>query len=309
LRLLRKTQFVLIVPLVLALLALLDWRYYRVGGWWLRLVPPLLACACFGVWTLVQLQFLGPGSFLANLAQTRQAAGGAIFVFDRDATLRALDYLAQVYGGLFLPALAYGLWRCRARTPHALCELLLVLLPAVWLCWYVISLGWPRYAFPAVVFGALAVARLLRDLFVGLMALRLRPAAWLVVGYAALVVVVPLLLSARLVFSPDRSAQTFAAYLDARVPQTALIETWEQELGLLTDHRYHYPPIELLDRAVRQTWLDGATLAYDGLAAQPPYVVVGPFGAWVQIYDPARLATEYSAEFVAGPYRLYRRNP
>jgi hypothetical protein len=52
-------------------------------------------------------------------------------------------------------ALAYGLWRCRARSASALAELPLVLLPTLWLAWYTISLGWPRYAFPAVALGAL----------------------------------------------------------------------------------------------------------------------------------------------------------
>ena len=61
LALVTKNQFVLIVPPVLVLLALLDWRYYRAGNWWLRLAPPVIACGCFGVWTLAQFQFFGRG--------------------------------------------------------------------------------------------------------------------------------------------------------------------------------------------------------------------------------------------------------
>jgi hypothetical protein len=308
LALVTKNQFVLIVPPTLALLALLDWAYYRAGSWWLRLAPLPLACACFGLWTLAQLGLLGPGGFMTNLTQMRQAAAGAIFVFDLDATLRAARYLAQVYGGLLIPALAYGLWRCRLRTAQALCELLAVLLPLLWISWFLISLGWPRYAFPAVIFGALAVARLIGDAYGWLWArARLRAVAWLLAAYSAAVLVLPLALTLRVVFSPDDSAQRFAAYLDAQVVQGLLVETWEPELGLLTDHLYHYPPIELLDRAVRSTWLGEAPPRYDGLDARPAYVAVGPFGAWVRIYDPAVLASDYVVEFAAGPYTLYRR--
>ncbi len=309
LALVTKNQFVLILPPTLVLLSLLDWRYYRAGNWAHRLLPVIIACACFGLWTLVQLQFLGPGGFAANLAQTRQAAGGAIFVFDREASLRAVRYIIQPYGGLLLPALAYGLWRCRARTPQALGELLLLLLPVLWLCWYMVSLGWPRYAFPAVAFGALAVARLLADVIDTLRTGRRPILAWATVIYAALIIAMPITLSARAILQPDDSAQRMAAYLDAHVPTNSVVETWEPELGVLTDHRYHYPPISLLDTAVRQTWLSGPALRYDGLSDRPPYVIVGSFGAWVGIYSGSTLERDYTLTQHEGLYNLYVRRP
>jgi 4-amino-4-deoxy-L-arabinose transferase-like glycosyltransferase len=307
LALVTKNQFVLIVPPALALAALLDWRYYRAGDWWLRLLPLMIACGCFGLWTLVQLQFLGPGSFTANLAQTRKAAGGAIFVFDPAATLRAARYIVQPYGLLLLPALAYALWRCRERGARALAELPAVLIPSLWICWYLISLGWPRYALPAVAFGALAVARLVLDLAALLLARAPRAAAWGLALYVALAALAPLALTARVVLSPDDSAHLMAAHLDASVPLDTVVETWEPELGALTDHRYHYPPIELLDVAVRSEWLGGPSLHYDGLAARPEYVVVGAFGQWVGIYSAEALARDYTPAYSAGPYTLYRR--
>jgi hypothetical protein len=109
------------------------------------------------------------------------------------------------------------------------------------------------------------------------------------------------------VLTPDESAQRTAAYLDATVSQDAIIETWEPELGVLTDHRYHYPPIQLLDTAVRGEWLGGPALAYDGLADAPPYVVVGPFGSYVGIYQADALERDYVLERQIGPYAVYRR--
>ncbi len=312
LALVTKNQFVLIVPPALALVALLDGAYYHAASWRLRLVPLIVACACFGAWTLAQFQFLGPGGFAENMRQMQQAAGGAIFVFDLRATLRAGAYLLRpdLYGGLLIPALGYGLWQARRRDARGLAEALVALLVALWLLWFVgASLGWPRYAFPAVGFGALLVARLLADTITWLRrgAGRRRTLAWAAAAYTAVIVAVPLALSARAALSADDSAQRFAAYLNGHVPQSAIVETWEPELGVLTDHRYHYPPIALLDTAVRHEWLGGPPLAYNGLAAAPPYVALGPFGRYVGIYPEDALARDYRPLETVGPYTLYAR--
>lgn len=312
LALVTKNQFVLIVPPALLLIGLLDWRYYRAGTWQLQLVPLVLACGCYAMWTLAQFQFLGPGSFVENMQQTRQAAGGAIFVFDRHALLRSGYYLLRpdLYGGLLIPALGYGLWQARRRDPHGLAAMLLAVLVCLWLLWYVgASLGWPRYAFPAVVFGSILVARMLADAISWLWrgAARKRGLAVAVAVYAALVIAVPLGLSTRAIMQPDDSAQRFAAYLDASVPRAAVVETWEPELGFLTDHRYHYPPIALLDTAVRHQWLGGPALVYNGLRDAPAYVVVGSFGAYTQIYAPALLERDYITQRQIGVYTLFKR--
>jgi 4-amino-4-deoxy-L-arabinose transferase-like glycosyltransferase len=306
-----KNQFVLIIPPALLLAGLLDWRYYRAGSWRLRLVPLIVACGCFGLWTLAQFQFLGPGSFVENMRQTSQAAGGSIFVFSTRATLRAGYYLLRpdLYGGLLIPSLLYAAWRARRRDAQGLAEALLVLVVGLWLAWYVgASLGWPRYAFPAVAFGALLVARMLADLLGRLWrgGATQRGAAVAVAVYAAVAIAAPLALSARGVLRPDDSAQQMAAYLDANVPRDAIVETWEPELGALTDHRYHYPPIALLDTAVRHQWLGGPALIYDGLRDAPAYVVVGGFGGYTGVYAPDALARDYVEQQRIGSYVLFK---
>lgn len=308
LALVTKNQFVLIVPTTLALLALLDWRYYRAGGWWVRLAPPALAVACFGAWTLAMLTFFGPDGFAANLAKTRQAAGGAIFVFDPDASWRAVRYLLQVYGGLLIPGLAYSLWRSRERTRIALATLAPALMATLWIAWYVTSLGWPRYAFPAVVLGAISVALLAVDLYRALIVRRRTAVAWLGAAYLGLVILAPLALSAQVVLTPHYAAQQMAAYLDEHVPTDVVIETWEPELGVLTDHNYHYVPTELLDPAVRREWLGGSPVVYDGLDARPPYVLLGGFGMYTAIYPADVLARDYEVVYTAEPYTLLQRN-
>jgi hypothetical protein len=270
-----------------------------------------VACGCFGIWTLAQFQFLGPGSFVENMRQTRQAAGGAIFVFDRHAMLRAGYYLLRpdLYGGLLVPALGYALWRARRRDAQGLAEALIVLMVGLWLLWYVAaSLGWPRYAFPAIAFGAILIARAIVDLISWLRrsAPLQRGLAIGVGAYTALIIALPLALSTSAIVRPDNSAQRFAAYMDANVPPNAIVETWEPELGLLTDHRYHYPPIALLDTAVRHQWLGGPPLVYNGLRDAPAYVVVGGFSAYTNVYPPDILTRDYVEQQQIGSYVLFR---
>lgn len=307
LALVTKNQFVLIVPPTLALLALLDWLYYRAGGWWVRLAPPAIAVACFGAWTVAMLTFFGPDGFAANLAKTRQAAGGAIFVFDPEATRRAVVYLVQVYGGLLVPGLAYGLWRARERSAWGLAALAPALMASLWITWFVTSLGWARYAFPAVILGALPTALLAVELFQALRARRRTALAWLGAAYLALAIMAPLALSLRVVLTPRYAAQQMAAYLERNVPTDQIIETWEPELGVLTDHTYHYVPTELLDGAVRRQWLGGPPVTYDGLAARPPYVLLGGFSTYTAIYPAEALERDYTVVYSVEPYSLLRR--
>jgi 4-amino-4-deoxy-L-arabinose transferase-like glycosyltransferase len=309
-----KNQFVLIVPAALFFAALLDWRYYRVGGWVVRIVPLVVACGCFVIWQLIQYQFLGPGTFSENIAQTRQAAGGAIFVFNLRSTLRAGYYILRpdLLGGLIVPALAYTMWRARRRDAAGLIESLFALIIGLWLAWYVgVSLGWPRYAFPAVMLSTIPIARAVHDLIVRLWKSNGRRRALAVVAgaYLALAIVVPLGLTARTLAVRDDSAQRFAAYIDANVPQDALIATWEQELAVLTDHPYIYPPQQLLDRAVRREWLGGDPVSYDWYSAAPQYVAIGDFGSYTGVYATPELEQQYREAARIGTYVLYERMP
>jgi 4-amino-4-deoxy-L-arabinose transferase-like glycosyltransferase len=309
LALLTKNQFVLIIPPALGLIALLDWRYYRAADWRFRLIPPIVACLCFGILTFLQYQFLGAGTFMKTVEETRKAAGGAIFVFNMQATLRAGFYLIRpdLYGGLLLPALAYTIWRARQKSAQGLIEAACALLVGLWLAWFVgASLGWPRYAFPAVALGAIGVARLLVDVFT-LAFSRRHWLAYAVACYAFLAITGPLALTTLKVFQPDDSAQRFAAYLDTTIPKDSLIATWEQELGFLTEHRYQYPPQSLLADAVQYQWFGGTPVTYNWEADHPRYVIIGPFGDYTKVFSTPGLERDYQKREQIGPYSLFER--
>lgn len=99
-----------------------------------------------------------------------------------------------------------------------------------------------------------------------------------------------------------------AAFLNERVPREALIETWEPEMGLLTDHNYHYPPPLLLNQAVGYIWLNGPPLApsYHFVEEQSPtFLLVGAFARWVELYPEKDLAERYQLVTRIGGYELY----
>jgi hypothetical protein len=101
-----------------------------------------------------------------------------------------------------------------------------------------------------------------------------------------------------------------ATYLNDNVSQDLLVETWEPELGFLTDHRYHFPPASLLADAVNQAFQDGPPVAslYQYVQAEnPAYVLVGDFARAMELYPADLLASRYESVTRIGGYELFAR--
>jgi hypothetical protein len=77
----------------------------------------------------------------------------------------------------------------------------------------------------------------------------------------------------------------------------------------LTDHKYHYPPQLLLNRAVGQVWQGDTPVKelYDFREADPDFVLLGGFSSWVNVYPPEALEGEYASVAKYGPYELFGR--
>ena len=102
-----------------------------------------------------------------------------------------------------------------------------------------------------------------------------------------------------------------ADYLLREVPTSAVIETWEPELGFLTSHNYHYPPTGTLNIAVKHIWSGGPSPGqqYHPLEIeQPPYVLVGAFARWANVYPEDVLERDYRHITSIGGYDLYARH-
>jgi hypothetical protein len=138
-------------------------------------------------------------------------------------------------------------------------------------------------------------------------ALRWAMLAWLIVTFA-----IPLAETVLETLSPGFNApKAMAAYLDQNVPQDALIESWEPEMGFLTDHNYHFPPAMMLPVAVAQVHLGGPPVAdaYHFVETESPeYVLLGEFSQTVEVYPADLLARQYSLVTRIGSYELYEIN-
>lgn len=298
---LTKNQSALLIAATLAALYVVDRVYYR------KLTPLHVAVPLAGVvgflasgYLLYTLLIGGAENVLATLRLMRDASAGAAFTFSPGRLLSSLKFLAgpDDFGFWGLPGLAYGLVLSRRRDLPGLRQGFVALFVVVGLAWYsVASIGWTRYAFPALAVNSIFVAKLVVDVVRALATsgeapaettARMGRAVAVSLGVAVLLGYSLQAQARPLIQADDRTPQAVARFLDLSVSRSEVIETWETELGFLTDHRYHYPPSGRLDLAVRSKWQTGAVAApeYDPIVeARPDYLVVGPFAKYTGIYD------------------------
>lgn len=175
--------------------------------------------------------------------------------------------------------------------------LVLWTLTASWFSWYVLlSIGWLRYLFPAAFLGSVFTAALIHRLTDGLTlppwkrwaAARTEPGLTISkIGTLASLLVLPIafLLTVYYTYGSLALARSSSALLEtARFLNTetrpdALIEMGDRELFFLVERAYHYPHREAHSRLKRRVNLsEDVTIDYDPLAADPDYLVVGPYG-------------------------------
>jgi hypothetical protein len=328
LSLVTKSQNLLIVAPALVLAWFANIVYYRATPQKVFIVTGGVAAVTVAIWQVYQVLYLGPATASENLSLLRAASAGAAFVFSPDLMRRSLGEIlsVKVYFGLLLPLVAYGVLAALPRSRTGMRWGVIVILVVLNLVWYLLaSIGWPRYAFLAFSMSALFAAKLIDDL---LAMAKWEPRNWarqiyagnglqtsqsLVIAAAVglvVMVTLPLALTARTIVAPPvDNAAVMADWLDANLPETALIETWEPEMGFLTNHRYHYPPNALLNTAVGHIWLGGPSPADDYsfvTSEHPPYILLGAFARWVNIYKDNLESPGYELIHSAGPYELYQ---
>jgi hypothetical protein len=86
-----------------------------------------------------------------------------------------------------------------------------------------------------------------------------------------------------------QAPQRVADYLNQNIGRDKVIETWERELGILTDHNYHYPDQLMLAKIDNASYRGGDQNYSLGAeyfsSVRPSYVVVGWFGRLYHVYD------------------------
>jgi hypothetical protein len=287
-------------------------------------VPGIIAAGSFGIWQLLTLQYLGPSTAMENLALLQASAGGAAFNFNLSQLNANFGELTSraVYLGAIIPALIYGFFISLQRSRDGQKWSVIYLLVVMNLVWYVVaSIGWIRYAFLGLSLSSIFIARLFseitdnfnfdwkadwfRSLFEMRNAPRFAVSLWLLA-----IIMMPMAKNILDLALPDPAyAMQMSDYLDENVPLDAVIETWDPEMGFLTDHNYHYPPNALLAIAVEQVYYFGEPVQehYDFVQTEyPEYLLVGEFSKWTEIYPLEMLMTEYELVQSFGDYDLYR---
>ena len=323
-----KNQYLLVLAPTMGLAWIANWIYYRSAPQRAFLLPGFISVLVFLLWNIYLIINLGPATASQNFTMLREATQGAALVFSPHLMKQALANLLSlnVFLGLLVPALVYGLILSFPRSREGLRWSSLFILAVFNLAWYMFaSIGWLRYAFPGLAVSGLFVARFFGDLTNGFrfdfkgawdslrrgasiqtgMALRGVLLLWLVAMIA-----IPLVQNfANELFPPFNAPAAMAAYMDQNISKSAVVETWEPEMGFLTDHNYHFPPPGLLNTAIGYIWLGKTPPGQEYHYIEqnlPPYVLIGSFAAWVKLYPVDFLAAHYSLVTSIGGYQLYR---
>jgi 4-amino-4-deoxy-L-arabinose transferase-like glycosyltransferase len=233
----------------------------------------------------------------------------------------ALSRGAIILAAASLLGAAYGYWRLIAglqvgqagRAEWAAGTLATLALSNM--LWFSLSsIGWARYAYlghipTLMLLGQLAWA-LLEHTATRLQlstpqAERLRQAAQIGLVVVAVMGHLPQALAA----DERNAAEQVASYIDNTIAPSAVIETWEWQVGALSQHiLFNYPAQRHLHTVMRQQSLDQPfQVDYDTLAANPDYLLVGPFSDLTGIYSHDVLSGRFVLELAVGPYRVYSR--
>lgn len=190
-----------------------------------------------------------------------------------------------------------------------------------WGAWFLLlSVGWPRYLYPAFILGNAFVAYALtlsfstarsdssqrgfsQVCFLALL-LSILPSLWQT----------PELLMRMTAPSPLQSTEEAARLVNENALPDALVETYETELFFLLEREYHHPPDEVHVALNRRRFLKEKTpLNYTGLEKDPDVILLGPVARAGGLYQEALRSGRYRpvakvchAE-TACPYEIFAR--
>lgn len=243
------------------------------------------------------------------------------------ATQNVLEFALSTLLGL-----GYAVWRLVRgwgdlfQDDKQIIRLVLLTFAGSWLGWYLVfANAWVmRYLYPPVFLSAPFVALLLYDLTnrfdwkntilranialrriqFDLQSLRALLAICLV---AISVPFTVLVLGASYFIDSSESARQVANYINTRTPANALVETYESELFLFLDRRYHYPPDQVHVDSGALLLGSSVPANYDPLVADPDYLVLGAFGSGWRVYDSALARDAFRKIITFDRYWIYER--
>jgi 4-amino-4-deoxy-L-arabinose transferase-like glycosyltransferase len=316
-----KGQYLLILPATIVLVAVLDRFGSRQRPLTWYATAAIVAGATYVVWAASLLLLMGSDHIIENARLLRESSGGALVVFNLERVVAALKLLVGPSSFLLvLPATLAGLVAVRRSSgDRRLAIVMLWTFQTLWFGWFTFaSIAWPRYAFPALAINtifmglfltqmidwlprAIASKRQLSKTALG------SASAILTLLVAVIVVAGGLRQAVPVVTTDERDPQLFAQFVANEIPSDATVDGWEPEIAFLANLPLHYPPPGTLDDVVRHRWLGQPSTANLGADLTGDYLIVGPFGRWVGVYEPATTSANYRLVGRVGGYALYLR--
>jgi 4-amino-4-deoxy-L-arabinose transferase-like glycosyltransferase len=305
-----KGQYSLMGIGAIAGAAILNWIYYRQrGGFRSLVIVTIVASLCLAAWWAWQIFYYGQNTFQENAGKLSQLAS-ATYGFHLAWVVDALKFFIKPELGSFyqywgIPALLYASWLAAKRSSkdsYRLAPFLIFTL--VWFAYYIFwTLPWPQIAFAPATITALFVAKLWADGLRALTELRRfastadsRKAS--VILAVAVVVAILITLGHSVigtvrssVLTGDSGPQQAADFIQNSIGRSAVIDTWERELGVFSSRSFHYPDQAYLAQTLENAYWQVAPTRYllgeDYFRRQASdYVVVGWFARLHGLYDP-----------------------
>lgn len=316
-----KGQWSIVLFPALALVWLSDLLFLRRIGWQSLAVTSVTVAIVLAAWYGIRWLILGPEAFGQHLDAIRSSARWTVMALDPALFgPRSVAYLIRSGVGLVcLVSLAYAIYLIVRRHRLAMPATLFASISVVWLIWYLLaSVGWERYAFDPFVLSCLLAGGALMQCY----AMARLPSTRGTLPNLALRVLLGGVLVLTAAFAgrhmarqigewwlrpADTSAQDFAQYLSDHIPTNDVIESWEWQLGLLTEHNYHYPDNIWVDRYTAHLFAaEPLSDRYNLATARAQYLIDGPFSKFTGIYaeDLANGCCELLVR--RGAYDLYR---
>lgn len=320
-----KGQWSIVLFPALMLVWLADLLFLRRIGWRLLAVTFVAVAIVLAAWYGARWIILGSEALGQHLEAIQSSARWTVTALNPVLFgPRSVTYLIRSGVGLVgVVGLIYAIWLIVHRHPQAALAALFASISFVWLIWYVlVSVGWERYAFgPFVLSCLLAGGALVKCYSIvrspsAMGAMSSLPARVLLGGTLVLTTAFAGVHMARQLGEwwlrpiKDTSAQDIAQYLNNHIPTNQIIESWEWQLGLLTEHDYHYPENIWVDRYTAYLFAhEPLDDRYDFTKAHAQYLIDGPFSKFTGIYaeDIAKGCCELLIS--QGAYDLYRVSP
>ncbi|MEP7187929.1 MAG: glycosyltransferase family 39 protein [Roseiflexaceae bacterium] len=302
-----KSQYIVMIGGTLILCAPLTIWYFK------RSIKPIagiifIAFTCVVLWTVWQIMYFGIPTFQENAGKMSSLAKVTAGL-NPSNTIIAVKYIlgpASTYFYYFLgfPALIYIGFGCLQRNEENIVTCSLLIFTLLCLAYYIFwIIPVPIYALAPMTITAFFVAKLLSDIIPATkfsLALLRKELREHVAGPMTRRIVLIISIGGMLSFligtqvsaallDNDTRPQEFATVLNQSVADTAVIETWERELGSLTSHKYHYPDQSVLQVTQAERFLNTPHKQLYGEAYfkqfHAEYLVIGWYGRYADIYD------------------------